>query len=321
MPVPESDISVLIPTYRYRDKVARALESALASGAGEIIVVDDRSCDGTLELLAGYKDARLQVYENSQNLGLWENHLRALSYAKKPWIKFIQADDYLCDGGLARYAAAVMPGVTVVWSCASVVDDGNGAVSHYNTISKPTLVDGDTILRACVFSGWILGSPSHMMVRSDVISRDPAAWKTELSADIVLGSIAAAQGSVVLLPSGALIQGAHERQDAKVQGYYRGLRRMVGTSEYLSSCPEAALRSFAGLWAMLNMPLVLRLVAIGVLWGKVPPLEAFRLMLRNIMLARATKIDRIFLKAAKANRRRASIPCDIDEVLRRLEAN
>jgi hypothetical protein len=40
--IPQADISIIIPTYRYRDKVVRAVLSALASGAGEIIVVDDQ---------------------------------------------------------------------------------------------------------------------------------------------------------------------------------------------------------------------------------------------------------------------------------------
>lgn len=44
MPIPESDISILIPTYKYRDKVVRAVESALASGAGEVAITS-RPCE------------------------------------------------------------------------------------------------------------------------------------------------------------------------------------------------------------------------------------------------------------------------------------
>lgn len=318
MPISQSDISILIPTYRYRDKVCRAVESALASGAGEIIVTDDCSGDGTMEHLAGYEDPRLRIYENATNLGLWENHLEALGYATKPWVKFIQADDYLLPEGLAAYAAAVDGDVTVVWSCAVVKDDETGAVMQFNDLAAPRRVRADELLEACLFMGWMLGSPSHMMVRADAIERDPAAWDSGISADVVLGTVATAQGDVVLLPPGAIGQGAHLRQDAKTQGARRGLQRLVATSAYLRARPEPALRRFASLWAAMNGPMVLRTAASGILRGNIPPIEAMRLVSRNRALARGTGAELALLRAAMAYRREACTPHDVGAVLDRL---
>lgn len=320
MPIPKSDISILIPTYRYRDKVGRAVESALASGAGEIIVTDDRSGDGTMELLAGYDDPRLRVFENARNLGLWENHLEALGHATRPWIKFIQADDYLLPGGLAAYAAAVDPGVTVVWSCAVVKDDETGAVMQYHDLDAPRRIEGETLLEVCLYLGWLLGSPSHMMVHADTIDRAPAAWDTEISADVVLGAVAAAQGAVALLPPGVIGQGAHPRQDAKTQGSRRGLTRMVATPAYLQARPEPALRRFAALWAAMNAPSARRTALGGVLRGRIPPQEAARLLLRNRALARGAKADHALLRAAQAYRRDARLPHDVGAIADRLRS-
>ncbi|KHQ50171.1 glycosyltransferase family 2 protein [Mameliella alba] len=321
MPISETDISILIPTYRYRDKVGRAVESALASGAGEIIVTDDRSGDGTMELLAGYDDPRLRVYENPRNLGLWENHLEALGHATKPWIKFIQADDYLLPGGLAAYAAGGDPGVTVVWSCAVVKDDETGAVMQYNDLDAPRRLDGEALLETCIYMGWLLGAPSHMMVRADAIERDPAAWDSDISADVVLGTVAAARGAVALLPPGAIGQGAHARQDAKTQGLYRGLRRLIATPAYLQARPEPALRRFAALWAAMNAPMALRAAVSGTLRGDIPPLEAVRLVLRNRALARGAGSERALLDAARAYRREARTPHDVAVVVDRLQSS
>jgi hypothetical protein len=318
MPISEDDISILIPTYRYRDKVGRAVESALASSAGQIIVTDDCSGDGTMELLAVYDDPRLQVYENTRNLGLWENHLAALGHATKPWIKFIQADDYLLPGGLSAYAAAVDPDVSVVWSCAVVKDDETGVVMQYNDLSEPCRLDSETLLNACLYLGWLLGSPSHMMVRADVIARDTAAWDTEISADVVLGTVAAAHGAIALLPPGAIGQGAHPQQDAKTQGLRRGLRRMVATSVFLEARPDPALRRFAGLWAAMNRPMVLRTALSGTLRGQISPIEAMRLILRNRLVSRAVGPDSALLEAAHAYRRSARMPHDLAAVLDQL---
>lgn len=317
MPISEADISVLIPTYRYRDKVGRAVESALASGAGEIVVIDDRSGDGTMKLLAGYDDPRLRVYENAQNLGLWENHLAALGHATRPWIKFIQADDYLLPGGLAAYAAFAEPGVSVVWSCAIVRDDETGAEACYHDLAAPRRMKGATLLDLCLHVGWVLGSPSHMMLRADTFPRDVTAWDTGISADLVNGAVAAAQGDVVLLPPGAIGQGSHPRQDAKTQGHRRGLQRMLASATYLAARPEPELQRFAALWARVNLHAGIRTALSGVLRGRLGPVEAVAFAWRYWALARAaprTAPDRALLRSAQAYRRARAARHDIDAV-------
>jgi hypothetical protein len=267
MPISENDISILIPTYRYRDKVVRAVESALASSAGEIIVTDDCGRDGTIERLAAYTDPRLKVLENERNLGLWENHLHALSLATKPWIKFIQADDYLLPGGLAKYAAGAGEGVTVVWSAPIVKDDETGRTWHFHSLSVARRLMPAQMLDALLHGGWILGSPSHMMLRADAIERDPAAWCTRISADLVVGSIAAARGDTVLLPHGAIGQGAHALQDVMTQGFCLALERKVGSFAYLRRRPEPGLRRLANLWAVLSLPAHFYLMVAGLVQG------------------------------------------------------
>lgn len=313
MPISESDISILIPTYRYRDKVVRAVDSALASGAEEIIVVDDCSSDGTMELLASYDDPRLRVYENVRNLGLWENHLEALGHATKPWTKFIQADDYLLPGGLAVYAAAVDPGVSVVWGCPIVIDEDTGQTWQFHSLREKRRLSGPNTLDLCLCIGWVLGSPSHMMLRTDAISRDPAAWVTDISSDLVVGSIATTYGDVVLIPPGAIGQGAHARQDAITQGARRTLRRMAASSAYLRAHPRPELQRFATLWAALNRPFALRIAARGLLSRQLAPHEAVRLVMYNFAQSAGIKDDwRAMLRQAQSIRRISREPHDLD---------
>lgn len=316
MPISEKEISILIPTYRYRDKVGRAVESAIASGAGEIVVTDDHSCDGTMELLAGYKDPRLRVYENPINLGLWENHLAALRHATLPWIKFIQADDYLLPGGLAAYAAAADFGIAVVWGCPIVTDDDTGETRQYHTFNQARRLSGPETLELCLQVGWLLGSPSHMMLRADAITRDTNAWMTEISADLVIGSIATTFGDVALLPPGAIGQGAHARQDAMTQGKRRGLHRMVASTAYLRASQNPELQRFATLWAALNRKMALRIAMSGALSRQIPPGEALRLVLRNFALSIGVKSGwRAQLRIARMVRHHSREPHDLDRLI------
>jgi hypothetical protein len=322
MGIKESDISILIPTFRYREKLARALESALASEAGEIIVTDDRSLDGSMELLSAYKDSRLRVFENERNLGLWENHKRALDLSTKSWIKFIQADDYLLPGGLAAYAAAADDRVSIVFGAPTVKDDITGEVMYFHRVDRVTRVDFDQLRYLMADAGWVLGSPSHMMLRKDAIELDPQVWKTRISADLVVGSIAAARGETILLPIGAMGQGEHPRQDARTQSAELGLDRSVASLAYLRRRPEPGLRWLANMWTILQLSPVLKTTAKGLLAGQGSKLQMVRNPAR--LLADLSPRDwreiwdnRALLRRAARFRRNAQLPLDLCGLLQR----
>jgi len=320
MPISEAEISILIPTYRYRDKVGRAVESALASGAGEIVVTDDCSGDGTIELLAGYDDPRLRVYANATNLGLWENHLAALQHATKPWIKFIQADDRLLPGGLAAYAAAAEPEVSVVWSNPLVQNETTGVERYNHKVTRPWRLSGEAYLNLAIRSCWILGSPSQMMLRADALTRDPAVWSSGISADLVFATLAAGKGDVVLLPAGAVVHTEHAGQDTRTQGARRGLNRLAATVRYLLDRPDPALRRFGSLWAAQHRRTAWRTALAGTLRRQFGPVEAVRLALRNEVNARGwvpDARDRQLLQEGRHFRRHDRHPHDIDAILAR----
>lgn len=319
MPILESDISVLIPTYKYRDKVVRALESALASGAGEIIVVDDHGRDGTMERLEAFSDPRLTIIENEQNLGLWENHLKALNLATKPWIKFIQADDYLLPGGLAKYAASADADVTVVAGTPILKDDETGESWLTYTLSHPLRLDWDAFESMCLRFGNFLGSPSYMLLRSAAIERDPELWQANVSVDMVMGAIAVARGAVVVLPPGAIGHGAHPLQDAKTQRAPLGLARMANSFAYLRARPELKLRRLANLWTVQNARPTLKTMARGLIFSEGPPtgvLGPVWRMFSDVSLAdwRDVSEARLKLRAARSYRDSAVQPFNLDEV-------
>ena len=91
--------SIIIPTYNVEQYIARALESCINQTFGdiEILVVDDRGCDKSVEIAKEYArlDSRIQILSNPSNLGLFQTRLAGESAAKGSYILCLDADDYL----------------------------------------------------------------------------------------------------------------------------------------------------------------------------------------------------------------------------------
>lgn len=91
-------VTVIIPCYRCRETVVRALNSVLAQTLqpAEILLIDDASADGTLELLRDLERCYTPVVkviaqEKNGGPGLARN--AGWDEATQPWLAFLDADD------------------------------------------------------------------------------------------------------------------------------------------------------------------------------------------------------------------------------------
>ena len=68
-------VTVLMPTYNVAPYVKEAVESVLRQTYHdfELLVIDDCSTDGTLDVVRSIKDERIRVVRNDSNLGLADN--------------------------------------------------------------------------------------------------------------------------------------------------------------------------------------------------------------------------------------------------------
>jgi Glycosyltransferases involved in cell wall biogenesis len=92
-------ISVLLTSYNREHYIAEAIESVLAQTVTdfELIVSDDRSTDGTVEIIHEYarRDSRIRVSVNEQNLGDYANRRRAAELARGRFLKYHDSDDVM----------------------------------------------------------------------------------------------------------------------------------------------------------------------------------------------------------------------------------
>lgn len=97
MPTPK--LSIIVPVYNVAPYLERCLCSLLGQTLAEIeiICVDDKSSDGSLDILRDYarRDPRLVVIEHPVNLGTGHARNSGLMRARAPYITFVDSDDYV----------------------------------------------------------------------------------------------------------------------------------------------------------------------------------------------------------------------------------
>lgn len=103
-PVHSPLVSVLVTVYNRQAYLAACLDSILASTWQdfEVVVVDDRSSDGSVAIAEAYaaSDPRIRFFRNPNNLGDYPNRNRAAELARGVYLKYVDADDLIYPHGL-----------------------------------------------------------------------------------------------------------------------------------------------------------------------------------------------------------------------------
>lgn len=100
-------ITVGIPTFNRASLLPRAIDSALAESlCSELIVLDDGSCDDTVNVVRRY-GARVRYVLHAKNRGLNAARNSILKAAHNSWVFFLDDDDTIIPGALAAMYAAV----------------------------------------------------------------------------------------------------------------------------------------------------------------------------------------------------------------------
>ena len=100
-------VSILIPCFNAERWVGPAIESALRQTwpRKEVIVVDDGSTDGSLDVIKSFND-RIR-WETVLNQGGNATRNRLLELAQGDWLQYLDADDYLKPEKVERQVSAL----------------------------------------------------------------------------------------------------------------------------------------------------------------------------------------------------------------------
>lgn len=88
-------VSIAMATYNGQKFIKEQIDSILAQTITdfELIISDDNSTDTTVSIIKEYKDKRIKLFENHENIGFVKNFERALQYCKGDYIAFSDQDD------------------------------------------------------------------------------------------------------------------------------------------------------------------------------------------------------------------------------------
>lgn len=166
-------VSICIPCYNHEKFIGAAIESCLAQTERdiEVLVFNDRSTDGSADIVRGFSDPRVQLVENEERNGLVGNFNRALTGGTGAYVKILCADDYLerdCVKGLADALDRVPEAAFATSDRYMVYQDGR------KKLLKPPFA-GDVAIRGkdLVKRSWLcfnlVGEPTTVMVRRSAI--------------------------------------------------------------------------------------------------------------------------------------------------------
>jgi len=169
-------VSVLIPTYNSEKHLAECLDSVLAQDFSEmeILVSDDCSSDGTVEIIRAYaaRDARIRWWRNSRNLGFVPNHNHVLRQAVGDYLKFIHADDKLLSNLAVSRMAKILdnhPSVVLV-GCEQHLTDTEKSPTIFSKTSG--VCEGRRMMVRCWEENTnLVGQPTLTMFRRSAAAR------------------------------------------------------------------------------------------------------------------------------------------------------
>lgn len=167
--VPDPKVSVVMCVWNGDKHLAEAITSILDQTYKEFefIIVNDGSTDNTAQILNMFasQDSRIQILENSQNMGQSYSKNRGIAAARGNYIAMMDADDW-CDAN--RFAAQVRfldlnPEISVLGTDYLIFREDKSGSHLMHTAELPGLIRWDFIfhcaicqasvmMRRCLFS-------------------------------------------------------------------------------------------------------------------------------------------------------------------------
>jgi len=88
-------ITVLINSYNGEKTIYQAIKSALSQTYNnyEILIIDDASSDGTINIIKKFKNKKIRLYRNKKNIGLGKSRVLAQSKIQGEYVCILDQDD------------------------------------------------------------------------------------------------------------------------------------------------------------------------------------------------------------------------------------
>ncbi|MDD5543494.1 MAG: glycosyltransferase [Acidobacteriia bacterium] len=160
-------VSVAIPTYNGEAFLSEAIQSVLSQDYRdfELLLVDDRSGDKTLDIIKSFSDSRIRFTRNEDHLGLPGNWNRCVQLAQGEYLCIFHQDDVMLPENLSKKVACLMadPELGFVHSGAGLLVDSSAPAAPVDWIEKSFedfQSDGYEYFLKLLFHGNIVCAPT-----------------------------------------------------------------------------------------------------------------------------------------------------------------
>lgn len=211
-------IAIIVPNRNDSRYLPRCLRSVLAQAVppDELIVVDDKSTDGSAALIRTLIDghAHAALVENADNLGVYGAIDRGLAHSKSDYALFLSANDFLLPGLIARAKACLARAPDAgLWSAMAWQVDEQDRLLRLQSTAVVALHDAYFTPEACRRLAWRFGSwftgPSLVYHRKtlDAVGRFDPAYKG--LADLITALAVASRRGAAYSPEPLAVNRVH----------------------------------------------------------------------------------------------------------------
>jgi glycosyltransferase involved in cell wall biosynthesis len=214
--------SVCIPNYNNGEYLKAALQSCLDQDFPnfEVVVVDNRSDDNSINVVRAIRDSRVRLFINDSNIGMYPNINKTIAHARGQYIKILCADDILERRCLSVFARAIKMNPNV--------DFFGGRIKDFSDDMIPPEVSSDALVSGFLLtsenlgaflhdrSSWGGGLLSHCFNRTALLNRFGGYFtrgaNSDFSADVRTFYLWAARYSAFMIDTTIAFQRIHSSQ-------------------------------------------------------------------------------------------------------------
>jgi glycosyltransferase involved in cell wall biosynthesis len=171
-------VSVVIPAFNHAPFVAETIESVLGQSLSEfeIVITDDGSSDGTVDVIRTFQDPRIRLEVFPENRGAVVALNSAIRRAAGEFVCYVSSDDYFLPGKLERQVAFLRdrPDVSAVFGLPTFIDERGAPLAPgeqfngeiFDTPVRNQLDGHEQWLKHLFFAGNCLCHPTAMVRRA-----------------------------------------------------------------------------------------------------------------------------------------------------------
>lgn len=168
-------ISVVLPVYNGGEYLKQSLQSVLNQQFTnfEILIIDDCSTDGSLAYLESIHDARITLFNNEQNRGLFFNLNFLIGQSKSLLIKLWAQDDIMypkCLGSFVTFHKQ-HPNIGFSYSGRDIIDEHGIIKENCIVDNTPTIVSTALHAKIAYYTGSIAGNIANVCINRKALDK------------------------------------------------------------------------------------------------------------------------------------------------------